>query len=69
MRGLLQYNPITHTDEDTDCRRLLIALLPRKEELYTDELIIVTRLEETYRRLTRWEARRIHQIHGRLPKT
>lgn len=68
MTGFLQYNPTAHTDEDTDARRLLIEILPRKDELYTDELILVDRLETTYRRLTRWEARRIYQIHGRLPK-
>jgi hypothetical protein len=66
--GILPYNPVTLQDEDTDCRRLLIELLPHKKLLFIDELISINRFETTCRRLTIYEAKRIYAIHGRLAK-
>lgn len=68
MLGILSYNKTTGEDEDTDIRRLLIEMLSRKDELFSDELAFINTLEITYRRLTRYEANRLIAIHGRLPR-
>ncbi len=59
---------ILNQDEDTEHRRLLDEVISCKGKLWQDEKRTVNRLGELHRRFTRYEARQILEIHGRVVK-